>query len=158
QNFCIITPYDAQRAAIERELKNQNLPWERVFNVDSFQGRNEADIVLVSVVRGREPGFLRSDQRMNVMLTRCRRGLVIVSSRSFLSGPGESTLVGKLARGRNWTEWTAVAEQRVNLPDAKGKHTPLHTSPATSPLNGKRPNFDVKALFRHPRPDTTSGH
>ncbi|PBK61107.1 hypothetical protein ARMSODRAFT_841583, partial [Armillaria solidipes] len=55
---------------------------------------------------------------MNVMLTRCRRGLVIVSSRSFLSGPGESTLVGKLARGRNWTEWTAVAEQRVNLPDA----------------------------------------
>ncbi|PBK86033.1 hypothetical protein ARMGADRAFT_867693, partial [Armillaria gallica] len=55
---------------------------------------------------------------MNVMLTRCRRGLVIVSSRSFLSGPGKSTLVGKLARGGNWTEWTAVAEQRVNLPDA----------------------------------------
>ncbi|PBK86032.1 P-loop containing nucleoside triphosphate hydrolase protein, partial [Armillaria gallica] len=37
RNFCIITPYDAQRAAIERELKNSNLPWERVFNVDSFQ-------------------------------------------------------------------------------------------------------------------------
>ncbi|KAK0200665.1 AAA domain-containing protein, partial [Desarmillaria ectypa] len=97
RNFCIITPYDAQRAAIERELKNNNLPWERVFNVDSFQG-NEADVVLVSVVRCREPGFLRSDQRMNVMLTRCRRGLVIVASRSFVSGPGQSTLVGKLAR------------------------------------------------------------
>ncbi|KAK0421900.1 P-loop containing nucleoside triphosphate hydrolase protein, partial [Armillaria borealis] len=37
RNFCIITPYDTQRAAIERELKNNNLPWERVFNVDSFQ-------------------------------------------------------------------------------------------------------------------------
>ncbi|PBK61108.1 P-loop containing nucleoside triphosphate hydrolase protein, partial [Armillaria solidipes] len=37
RNFCIITPYDAQRVAIERELKNNNLPWERVFNVDSFQ-------------------------------------------------------------------------------------------------------------------------
>ncbi|PBK86089.1 P-loop containing nucleoside triphosphate hydrolase protein [Armillaria gallica] len=37
--FCVITPYDAQRAAIEEELKSQNLPWERrVFNVDSFQG------------------------------------------------------------------------------------------------------------------------
>ncbi|KAK0237313.1 AAA domain-containing protein, partial [Armillaria nabsnona] len=157
RNFCIITPYDAQRAAIERELKNSNLPWERVFNVDSFQGRNEADIVLVSVVRCREPGFLRSDQRMNVMLTRCRRGLVIVSSRSFLSGPGKSTLVGKLARGGNWTEWTAVAEQRVNLPDAKGKHASLYTSPTTFQLNGTRPNFDVKALFRYPSSETTSG-
>ncbi|KAK0445637.1 P-loop containing nucleoside triphosphate hydrolase protein, partial [Desarmillaria tabescens] len=37
RNFCIITPYDAQRAAIERELKNNNLPWKSVFNVDSFQ-------------------------------------------------------------------------------------------------------------------------
>ncbi|PBK61103.1 P-loop containing nucleoside triphosphate hydrolase protein [Armillaria solidipes] len=37
-DFCIITPYDAQRAAIEKELKKQGLPWERVFNVDSFQG------------------------------------------------------------------------------------------------------------------------
>ncbi|KAK0482998.1 P-loop containing nucleoside triphosphate hydrolase protein [Armillaria luteobubalina] len=38
-NFCVITPYDAQRAAIEEELKSRDLPWERrVFNVDSFQG------------------------------------------------------------------------------------------------------------------------
>ncbi|KAK0216394.1 P-loop containing nucleoside triphosphate hydrolase protein [Armillaria fumosa] len=38
-DFCVITPYDAQRAAIEEELKSQDLPWERrVFNVDSFQG------------------------------------------------------------------------------------------------------------------------
>ncbi len=37
-DFCVITPYDAQRAAIEKELKMQDLPWERVFNVDSFQG------------------------------------------------------------------------------------------------------------------------
>ncbi len=60
----IITPYDAQRALIERQLKDDGLPWEHVFNVDSFQGRrpldwifelqayaictgNEADIVLV---------------------------------------------------------------------------------------------------------------
>ncbi|KAK0471205.1 P-loop containing nucleoside triphosphate hydrolase protein, partial [Armillaria novae-zelandiae] len=39
RDFCVITPYDAQRAAIEEELKSQSLPWERrVFNVDSFQG------------------------------------------------------------------------------------------------------------------------
>lgn len=38
RDFCVITPYDAQRAAIERALKAESLPWERVFNVDSFQG------------------------------------------------------------------------------------------------------------------------
>ncbi|KII84122.1 hypothetical protein PLICRDRAFT_32539 [Plicaturopsis crispa FD-325 SS-3] len=37
-DFCVITPYDAQRAALETQLKAENLPWERVFNVDSFQG------------------------------------------------------------------------------------------------------------------------
>ena len=36
--FCIITPYDAQRAAITQRLKADNLPWECVYNVDSFQG------------------------------------------------------------------------------------------------------------------------
>jgi regulator of nonsense transcripts 1 len=40
-DFCVITPYDAQRAAIEGQLKSENLPWERVFNVDSFQGISE---------------------------------------------------------------------------------------------------------------------
>lgn len=43
-NFCIITPYDAQRAAIENELKAQDLPWDRVFNVDSFQGLNHSTV------------------------------------------------------------------------------------------------------------------
>jgi len=38
KNFCVITPYDAQRAAIETGLKNADLPWDSVYNVDSFQG------------------------------------------------------------------------------------------------------------------------
>ncbi|KAK0482995.1 AAA domain-containing protein [Armillaria luteobubalina] len=144
-DFCVITPYDAQRAAIEKELKRQGLPSERVFNVDSFQG-NEADIVLVSLVRSRAPGFLRSDQRMNVMLTRCRRGLVIVSSRNFLSGSGRSTLVGKLARGRPWKECTAVIEERANLPGARGQYSPAYY-PASAP---RRPSINVQMpLPRH---------
>ena len=36
--FCVITPYDAQRGAIAQRLKAENLPWESVYNVDSFQG------------------------------------------------------------------------------------------------------------------------
>lgn len=38
KDFCIITPYDAQRAEIARQLKAQGLQWDKVFNVDSFQG------------------------------------------------------------------------------------------------------------------------
>lgn len=37
-NFCVITPYDAQRAAIQKSLENEKLPWETVYNLDSFQG------------------------------------------------------------------------------------------------------------------------
>ena len=36
--FCIITFYDPQRAAIIKALKAEDLPSERVYNVDSFQG------------------------------------------------------------------------------------------------------------------------
>jgi superfamily I DNA and/or RNA helicase len=37
-DFCIITFYDPQRAAIIEALENAGLPSERVHNVDSFQG------------------------------------------------------------------------------------------------------------------------
>ncbi len=35
---CIITPYDGQRAAIVAALKTAKLPFENVYNVDSYQG------------------------------------------------------------------------------------------------------------------------
>ncbi|KIK52413.1 hypothetical protein GYMLUDRAFT_77825 [Collybiopsis luxurians FD-317 M1] len=110
-NFCIITPYDAQRAEIQKSLKEEKLPWEHVFNVDSFQG-NEADYLLISVVRSNGVGFLKSLNRTNVMLTRCRKGMVIVSSRPFLRSVAHDTLLGSEA----WVEAEDVAESTVNLP------------------------------------------
>ena len=39
KEFNIITPYDAQRNALENALKSSAVPWEdKCFNVDSFQG------------------------------------------------------------------------------------------------------------------------
>lgn len=52
----------------------------RVGTVDSFQGQ-ETDLVLFSSVRSnlmRELGFLRDARRLNVAITRARRGLIIV--------------------------------------------------------------------------------
>ncbi|KZP11024.1 hypothetical protein FIBSPDRAFT_195553 [Athelia psychrophila] len=44
--YRIITPYDAQRNKLEKELKASKLPWQdKCFNVDSFQGT----IVVISV-------------------------------------------------------------------------------------------------------------
>ncbi|KAG2074290.1 hypothetical protein BDR04DRAFT_1071679, partial [Suillus decipiens] len=38
KQFRIITPYDGQRSAIEKQLEAAKLPWEdKCFNVDSFQ-------------------------------------------------------------------------------------------------------------------------
>ncbi|KAF9223781.1 hypothetical protein BS17DRAFT_704462 [Gyrodon lividus] len=96
-SFRVISPYDGQRSLIENALKSAKLQWEdKVFNVDSFQG-NEDDHIIVSVVRSRGIGFLNNHRRTNVMLSRCKRSMVICSSRSFLLGKASSTLVGKLA-------------------------------------------------------------
>ncbi|KIJ30351.1 hypothetical protein M422DRAFT_187254, partial [Sphaerobolus stellatus SS14] len=127
-NFVVITPYDAQRAALVAGLKGAHLLWEgRVFNVDSFQG-NEADIVIVSAVRTSGPGFLQNLNRVNVMLTRCKMGMIIVTNRSFVYGRGRKTLLGKLAKywdknesvpGKlNWVDWRRVAEEKAKLPEA----------------------------------------
>ncbi|KAI9461671.1 P-loop containing nucleoside triphosphate hydrolase protein [Lactarius psammicola] len=96
-SYRIITPYDAQRNALERALKKKDLIWEdKCFNVDSFQG-NEDHFIVISLVRTKELGFLSNLRRTNVMLTRCQRGMYIVSSKAFLQGKGASSLVGNMA-------------------------------------------------------------
>ncbi|KAL1739792.1 P-loop containing nucleoside triphosphate hydrolase protein, partial [Schizophyllum fasciatum] len=107
KSFRIITPYDPQRGAIEAALKHADLKWEdTVFNVDSFQG-NECDHIIVSLVRsGVKLGFLALQRRVNVMLTRCKKSMTIVTKRAFLEGAGSSSLVGKLAQACGPDAWT----------------------------------------------------
>ena len=63
---------------------------------------NEDDHIILSVVRTEKPGFLKNARRMNVMLTRCKKSMLIFSSKAFLRRNDiKSTLVGKLA-----AEWT----------------------------------------------------
>ena len=84
-SFALLSPYSAQ---ID-ELNKVGLPeWTRgrIHTVDSFQGR-EADVVVVSLVRStqRDPsrpeaniGYLVSPNRVNVLLSRARKLLVVV--------------------------------------------------------------------------------
>lgn len=58
---------------------------------------------------------------MNVALTRCRKGMVIVTNKGFLQGPGKSTLLGKLCdfwalNGEAWIDWKTLLGKDVGLP------------------------------------------
>lgn len=97
KNYRIITPYLLQRSTIENYMMSvDGLDWkDKCFAVDSFQG-NEEDYIIISLVRSRELGFLNNLRRTNVMLTRCKLGMFIVTSKQFLEGPGSKCLVGTL--------------------------------------------------------------
>ncbi|EJD33894.1 hypothetical protein AURDEDRAFT_76602 [Auricularia subglabra TFB-10046 SS5] len=116
-DFRIITPYDAQRKVLEDRLKATDLRWEdTVFCVDSFQG-NEADYIIVSLVRTKKPGFITNARRSNVMLTRCKKGMYICTNRAFLKTPAaQDTLVGKMAKewgGNGWIRMADVVDGRI---------------------------------------------
>jgi serine/threonine protein kinase len=106
--LAVLSPYNQQVSLIRERLSDIQLhegviPKEElrtrhgvavgsrlriVHTVDSFQG-NEADIILVSLVRnnngakGKPFGFLHDPERMNVLLSRAQRLLVLVGSWEF---------------------------------------------------------------------------
>ncbi|KAK9803820.1 hypothetical protein WJX73_003427 [Symbiochloris irregularis] len=94
----ILTPYNAQLRLINGLLKQVGRRHQvTVSTVDGYQGR-EADVVVFSAVRcnldGRI-GFVSDPRRLNVAITRPRRGLVVVGSPS------------TLASDPNWRAWIA---------------------------------------------------
>lgn len=107
--FAILSPYNQQVARINRELSDAlvehsllvpkeglrsrrrqgvEAPSRLAHSVDSFQG-NQADVIAVSLVRnntlppGSGLGFLEDASRINVLLSRAERLLVLVGSWEF---------------------------------------------------------------------------
>lgn len=84
------------------------------------------------MVRTRGQDFLISRNRVNVMLTRFRRGLVIVTKRVFMRHQNvRETLIGKLVNHWEkmygsemdcWKEWTDVATVKADLPGCPPKN------------------------------------
>ncbi|KAJ7170756.1 AAA domain-containing protein [Mycena crocata] len=105
RSYRILTPYDAQRGILEQTLKAAKIPWEnKVFCVDSFQG-NEDDYMIISIVRTERIGFLAEQRRVNVMLSRCKKGMVICTNRTFMQGAAKGSLVGLLASEIGPSAW-----------------------------------------------------
>ncbi|KAL3768195.1 hypothetical protein ACHAW5_007929 [Stephanodiscus triporus] len=97
KDIAIITPYSKQVQLFRTELSNAEssrsirngkckISDVKVGTVDSFQGQ-ETDLVIFSAVRSnlvKELGFLRDARRLNVAITRARRGLIVVGDPTVL--------------------------------------------------------------------------
>lgn len=122
--LAVLAPYNQQVSLIRDRLTGIRLPSGVVMKeelrsrgaesqtrlahtVDSFQG-NEADIIIVSLVRNnsgnrRRPlGFLEDPERMNVLLSRAQRLLVLVGSWEFFSSQVAPFSLEDRSRRERW--------------------------------------------------------
>eukprot|EP00435_Cladocopium_sp_Y103_P054205 s1761_g17.t1 len=102
----VVTPYMAQVRRL-RQMLRPVIPAGVDFrllecaSVDNFQGR-EKELIVFSAVRSNRAGnvgFLADWRRLNVMLTRARRGLLIFGN------------AATLKQDPTWQKWLAFAEQ-----------------------------------------------
>ncbi|GAB0189434.1 protein ZGRF1 [Grus japonensis] len=115
----VITLYKAQMSKIQNLLSGVHseafeIKAVQVSTVDAFQGA-EKEIVVLSCVRTRQIGFIDSEKRMNVALTRAKRHLLIVGNLACLS---KNRLWGRVihhCKGwENGLQHVSQCEQQLN--------------------------------------------
>ncbi|KAG8790005.1 hypothetical protein FRC12_012947 [Ceratobasidium sp. 428] len=134
--YDVITPYEGQRAEVEKKIaaagfKKPDGSKRQVYNADTFQG-HEADYIITSIAKTGAPGFLSSINRLNVLLTRCKRGLVVVTQKSFVQRAG-GLLQGLWFSLEPYDPW-------VSAEDVVGGYVDLPGSPAP---NSRPPTPEV---------------
>lgn len=100
EDIGVITPYAAQVRAI-RDVLPESLIDLEVKTVDGYQGR-EKEVIIFSCVRSNSEGnvgFLSDPRRLNVALTRAKRGLVVIGDPS------------TLRQDENWASWIEHARK-----------------------------------------------
>ncbi|NXT18351.1 ZGRF1 protein, partial [Syrrhaptes paradoxus] len=115
----VITLYKSQMCKIQNLLSSVNseafeTKAVQVSTVDAFQGA-EKEIIVLSCVRTRQIGFIDSEKRMNVALTRAKRHLLIVGNLACLS---KNRLWGRVihhCKGwENGLQHVSQCEQQLN--------------------------------------------
>ncbi|XP_041359513.1 NFX1-type zinc finger-containing protein 1-like [Gigantopelta aegis] len=99
----IISMYSAQINVIRLLMPKSRFEGVRIASVDSFQGE-ENDIILVSLVRsaevGESIGFLKTDNRICVALSRAKHGMYVLGNFRFLTDKSD-LLLNIITQARN---------------------------------------------------------
>ncbi len=97
EDIGIIAPYRQQTAKLKQILTSLDLPIPKIGSVEEFQGQ-ERPVIIVTTVRSAEHeaeagtdalrglGFLRSDKRFNVAITRAMSLLIVIGDPHLLGG------------------------------------------------------------------------
>jgi len=119
----LVTPYKGQVNLIKKLIRERpGLAKFRtgleVESVDGFQGQEKEVIIFCSVRNNREGkvGFLSDWRRLNVMLTRARRGCIVIGSKSTLNSD---------PLWQEWLKW-ATARGAICGESAKGTWVPRY--------------------------------
>ena len=102
----IITPYAGQVRAIRNSM-NEKLDGVEVKTVDGYQGR-EKEVIIFSCVRSnpeQNVGFLSEKRRLNVALTRAKRGLIVIGDPATLRGDDNWRAWLEYVRDRKFEAW-----------------------------------------------------
>jgi hypothetical protein len=98
ENNSIASSVAAKSASLQERI--------RLATVDNFQGE-EAEIVIVSTVRSNaqhRTGFLKVDNRVNVMLSRAKHGMIVLGSAETIKGSRRAKLVNAVVDQLTRTE------------------------------------------------------
>ena len=80
----VITPYVGQMFELRSQFRNRHISNVRVTPIDSYQGE-ENDIILLSLVRSKRPGFVKDENRVCVALSRAKKGLYCIGNFALFS-------------------------------------------------------------------------
>jgi regulator of nonsense transcripts 1 len=93
----VVTPYSGQVRAIRDMLEGEMNSLE-VKSVDGYQGR-EKEVIILSTVRSNDEGnigFLSDSRRLNVAMTRAKRGLIVI---------GDDRTLRNNSVWASWLDW-----------------------------------------------------
>jgi len=146
QQITVIAAYAAQKVLLENQIRSQAKCEEvRVSTVDGYQGE-ENDIILLSLVRNNDKngvGFLKTDNRVCVALSRARHGLFMIGNMSCLKAESET-----------WNRINDILVEMKSigsiLPAPGFKPKPLESFSATVPKK-TIPKMKIKAKTSLPR-------
>lgn len=123
---------DDDQARQAEKLREQERIRERsvrISSIDNFQGE-EADYIVASLVRSDKPGWMKERQRVTVLLSRAKKGMLLFGNRAVL----------EKAQGGVWSDVFALMPCQQGLPIQCRSHKTLRTVASGEALHAASPD------------------